>query len=225
MKSFKKMNLYFEKARNLMVENQLRPNKIKEKNLLNLFKTIPKEEFVPDNIKTNCYFDKNLNILNNRGYLKNLHLAQIIEFANIQENEEVLHIGGLTGYLSLIISKLCKKITILEEDKISYENLIRNIEEFQIINIEIFNTKLSDGCTKNSPYDIIIIDCPLHSLNEELIKQLNPKYGRLIYIEKIKDNLSKAYKITRNENFQSKEYLFDVFSYFAIDETNVEFKF
>ena len=50
------MNLYFEKARNLMVENQLRPNRIKEKNLLNLFKTVPKEEFIPDHIKKNCYF-------------------------------------------------------------------------------------------------------------------------------------------------------------------------
>ena len=219
------MNLYFEKARNLMVENQLRPNKIREKNLLNLFKTIPKEEFVPDNVKTNCYFDKDLSILNNRGYLKNLHLAQIIEYANIQEKDEVLHIGGLTGYLSLIISKLCKKMTIIEEDSSSYDILLSNIKDFQIDNIEIFNTKLSDGCSKNSPYDIIIIDCPLYSLNEELINQANPKNGRLIYIEKIKDNLSKAYKIIRNDNFKSKEYLFDVFSYFAIDKINDEFKF
>ena len=67
------MNLYFEKARNLMVENQLKPNKIREKSLLNLFKTIPKEEFVPDDIRKKCYFDKDLSILQNRGYLKNLN--------------------------------------------------------------------------------------------------------------------------------------------------------
>ena len=219
------MNINFEKARNLMVENQLRPNKIKEKSLLNLFQTIPKEDFVPDTFKANCYFDKDLNILENRGYLKNLHLAQIINYANIQEKNNVLHIGGLTGYLSLIISKLCKKITILEEDKTIYENLKKNIEDFNIENIEIINTKLSEGCAKNSPYDIIIIDCPLYYLNNELIEQVNPKNGKLIYIEKVKDNLSKAYKITRNDNFKSKEYLFDVFSNFSIDQLSEEFKF
>ena len=219
------MNINFEKARNLMVENQLRPNKIKEKSLLNLFKTVPKEEFVPDIFKSNCYFDKDLNILNNRGYLKNLHLAQIIDYANIQDKNNVLHIGGLTGYLSLIISKLCKKMTILEEDTTIYENLKKNVEDFNIENIEILNTKLSEGCVKNSPYDIIIIDCPLYYLNNELIEQVNPKNGKLIYIEKVKDNLSKAYKITRNDNFKSKEYLFDVFSNFSIDQLSEEFKF
>ena len=45
------MNLNFEHARELMVKNQLRPNKIKEKAILNLFQTIPKEDFVPDKIK------------------------------------------------------------------------------------------------------------------------------------------------------------------------------
>ena len=219
------MNINFEKARNFMVENQLRPNKIKEKSLLNLFKTVPKEEFVPDIFKSNCYFDKDLNILNNRGYLKNLHLAQIIDYANIQDKDNVLHIGGLTGYLSLIISKLCKKMTILEEDTTIYENLKKNVEDFNIENIEILNTKLSEGCVKNSPYDIIIIDCPLYYLNNELIEQVNPKSGKLIYIEKVKDNLSKAYKITRNDNFNSKEYLFDVFSNFSIDKLSEEFKF
>ena len=46
----------------------------------------------------------------------------------------------------------------LEEDKSSYENLKNNIKDFNIENIEILNTRLSEGCVKNSPYDIIIID-------------------------------------------------------------------
>ena len=79
------MNLNFEQARDLMVENQLRPNKIREKAILNLFKSTPKENFVPENYKKVCYFDKDLNILDNRGYLKNLHLAQIIHNADIKK--------------------------------------------------------------------------------------------------------------------------------------------
>ena len=42
------MSLNFEHARELMVKNQLRPNKIKEEVILNLFKTTPKENFVPE---------------------------------------------------------------------------------------------------------------------------------------------------------------------------------
>ena len=39
------MNFNYQKARELMVENQLRPNKINDLNILNLFKKIPKEKF------------------------------------------------------------------------------------------------------------------------------------------------------------------------------------
>ena len=91
------MNSNFEQARILMVKNQLRPNKIKEKVILDLFQNTPKENFVPEDFKTICYSDKNIYILNKRGYLKNLHLAQIIHNADIKKDDNVLHIGGLTG--------------------------------------------------------------------------------------------------------------------------------
>ena len=44
------MNFNYQKARELMVENQLRPNKINDLNILNLFRKIPKEKFLPSSI-------------------------------------------------------------------------------------------------------------------------------------------------------------------------------
>ena len=55
------MNSIFQQARILMVKNQLRPNKIKEKIVLDLFQSTPKENFVPKDFKTICYSDKNIN--------------------------------------------------------------------------------------------------------------------------------------------------------------------
>ena len=45
------MNYNFQKARELMVENQLRPNKINNPVILELFKNIKKEDFLPEKIK------------------------------------------------------------------------------------------------------------------------------------------------------------------------------
>ena len=45
------MNFNFQKARELMVENQLRPNKINDPTILELFKNIKKEDFLPEQIK------------------------------------------------------------------------------------------------------------------------------------------------------------------------------
>ena len=78
------MNFNYQKARELMVENQLRPNKINDLNILNLFKTVPKEKFLPSSITKISYSDVDIKMLSNRGYLKNLHLAQLIKSAEIK---------------------------------------------------------------------------------------------------------------------------------------------
>ena len=218
------MNVNFEKARELMVENQLRPNKIREEKILNLFKNVPKEIFVKPIDQSICYSDKDFNISIKRGYLKNLHLAQIITNAKIQNTDKVLHVGGLTGYLSVIIGKICNQLVVLENEEDNISLLKNNFTINKLDNIKIVNGNLDKGFDEESPYDLIIIDCPIYHLNKIFIDQLS-KEGRLIYIEKINNELAKAYKIIRTKGSFSKEYLFDVFSEFSIDKKNEEFEF
>ncbi len=214
----------FDKARELMVENQLRPNKIKEEKILNLFRNIPKEIFVKRNHQPICYSDRDFNISIRRGYLKNLHLAQIISSAQIKSTDKVLHVGGLTGYLSMMIGTICKELIVLENEEENISILKNNFTKHSLNNIKIINDKLNNGFVEESPYDLIVIDCPIYNLNGIFIDQLN-QGGRLIYIEKINDELAKAYKITKTKGSFSKEYLFDVFSEFSIDKKNEEFEF
>jgi len=61
--------------------------------------------------------------------------------------------------------------------------------------------------------------------SSEIKKQIFNKGGRLTYIKKVNENLSKAYKITRNENLFSTEYLFDVMSKYSIQEKKEQFNF
>ena len=215
----------FEIARKNMVINQLRPNKIKEENILKIFGNIPKENYLDATLGENCYLDKNLDITNKRGYLKNLHLAQIIKYSEISIDDKVLHLGGLTGYFSAIISLLCKKLLVVEEDQMLFETLQKNIKKINARNIELYNQNLLDGLSHKSPYDLIIIDGPMYKIEDSLKQQLMSNGGRLIYIKKIYDNLGKAYKVIRNENLYSSEYLFDVMSTYEIQEKQEGFNF
>ena len=215
----------FEIARKNMVINQLRPNKIKEENILKIFGNIPKENYLDATLGENCYLDKNLDITNKRGYLKNLHLAQIIKYSEISIDDKVLHLGGLTGYFSAIISLLCKKLLVVEEDQMLFETLQKNIKKINARNIELYNQNLLDGLSHKSPYDLIIIDGPMYKIEDSLKQQLMSNGGRLIYIKKIYDNLGKAYKVIRNENLYSSEYLFDVMSNYEIQEKQKDFNF
>ena len=133
------MNFNFQKARDLMVENQLRPNKIKDPVLLNLFKKKKKEIFLPKNLESLSYTDIDITLSKNRGYLKNLHIAQLIKHAEIRKNHKVLHIGALTGYVSCLLSELCSEVFAIEEDERHFSILNENIEINQIKNAKIFN--------------------------------------------------------------------------------------
>ena len=106
----------FEKARILMVENQLRPNKINDSNILSIFNEIEKEKFLNNNLMNLAYSDLDLNLIENRGYLKNLHIAQLLQHSNIKKDDNILHIGGLTGYVTLILSKLSNYVYVIEID-------------------------------------------------------------------------------------------------------------
>ena len=111
------MNFDFQKARDLMIVNQLRPNKIKDPVILDLFKNIKKEDFLSEEMRGITYSDLDINLDKNRGYIKNLHIAQLIQHSNIQKEDNILHIGGLTGYVTLILSKLCNFVHVIENDK------------------------------------------------------------------------------------------------------------
>ena len=219
------MSEAFEIARKNMVINQLRPNKINEENILQIFADIPKENYLNNSLIKNCYLDKNLDIIDKRGYLKNLHLAQIIKYSKISENDNVLHLGGLTGYFSALIASLCKELQVVEENKKLFNVLQQNIKNHNISNINLYNESLLKGLPSRSPFDLIIIDGPMYKVNKYLKQQLSENGGRLIYIKKIYDNLGKAYKITRNEDLYSSIYLFDVMSTYQIQSKEKDFNF
>ena len=218
-------DIEFENARNMMVTNQLRPNKINDLLILDLFRKIKKETFLEEKDKGIAYSDLDIQLIDNRGYLKNLHLAQLIQNSQIKKEHKVLHIGGLTGYVSTIISSICSKLIVLENETSLLEQLEKNIKYLKIENIKIYNQNLKNGFQDKSPYDIIFIDNPIQKVSDSIKEQLNSDYGMLIMIKKINENFSHAYKIIRNQNNYTEEYLFDIFTNFELYKDKKDFIF
>ena len=135
-----------------------------------------------------------------------------------------MHIGGLTGYLSVLISKLCKKIYVTDNDQEFVDKILKNFKNNGITNAEVLREEFSKGLKSQGPYDLIIIDCPQYHFNLELLSQVNVG-GRVIYIEKINAELSKAYKMIKYEDNYSKIFLFDVFSNFYLTKQEEGFNF
>ena len=219
------MSFNFEKARNLMVENQLRPNKIKDPAILGIFKKIRKESFLPSDLENLSYSDMDIVLNNDRGYLKNLHIAQLVKHADINKNQKILHLGALTGYVSTILANLCSEVFAIEIENKFIEILKNNIKINNIKNIKLIDGSFTNGLKSESPFDIIFIDSPIKKIENTILDQLNNNSGKLIMIEKNSKYLSRAIKITKNNNNYNQEYLFDVFSSLELYKEKESFVF
>lgn len=208
-----------------MVENQLRPNKIKDPIILNLFKQVPKESFLPETIKGSPYSDLDINLKPNRGYLKNLHIAQLLNHSKINNNHKVLHLGALTGYVSFLLANLSSEVIAVETDEELREILQKNINKFDIKNIKVVKGSFKEGFKSESPFDVIFIDTPINKLDNIIIDQLSNDLGKIIMIKKDKNYLSQALRITKNKDNFNQEYLFDIFSKYELYKDSEGFIF
>ena len=215
----------FQISRNLMIENQLRPNKINDSHIISIFQEIEKETFLENDLQNLAYSDVDINLIDNRGYLKNLHIAQLIQYSNITKKDKVLHIGGLTGYVTLILSKLSEHVIVIEDDENLYQQLKENLSKFNLQNVELIKNDLKLGYKEYAPYDVIFIDCLLNNFSDEILEQLNLNNGRLVTIEKIDSDLGKGICITKDKNNYKKEKLFDSFSKFTLYQNKKNFIF
>ena len=124
----------------------------------------------------------------------------------------------------MLIAKLCNKIYVTDNDQEFVENIINNFKNNEVTNGKVIKKELSEGLKGEEPYDLIIIDCPQYNFNLDLLSQVNVG-GRIIYLEKIKEKISKAYKMIKYEDNFSKVYLFDVFSNFYLTKQEERFNF
>ena len=162
----------FEQARNNMVLNQLRANRIRDISLIEKIEKFPRENLYPLEYRHLSYSDKIINLDDGRFILPPLtafHLAQALE---ISPKDNVLEIGSGFGTTTSIINKFTSHIDCIESSEQMIkrfkssikENLFKaNLLKTNIVNF--FNNKnpnikkyqkiLVNGSLDQEPFNII----------------------------------------------------------------------
>ena len=167
----------FNSMRINMVNNQIKPFAVTNPVILDAFSTVPRELFSQFTIESAIYTDNILFLNQKKKFEGRFHLspavyAKMIQIADIRSNETVLDIGCLTGYSSVILSKICATVDALERDEELVDIAKENIKKLDIDNIEVHHGKLKKGYKKKELFDAIFINgsvdfVPL-SINEQV---------------------------------------------------------
>ena len=180
---------FFEIARSNMVKNQILPNNVKDKELIDAFLEIKKEVFVPHKYMDLVYSDSDILIANERNIIRTFVIAKMLDKCNFKRNNTILVIGCLTGYTLAVLSRLVNYVFGVDNDKHLTQIANENINNLNILNCSVFYKKdLSTGLEKNAPYDKIFIEGSVEKIPDNLLKQLKDDGEIFTVIKNKEDN-------------------------------------
>ncbi len=197
------------RARKHMVDSQVRPNDVTNPRLQQAMNTIPRELFVPTNRRALAYVDRDVPLFDGRWLLKARDMAKLIHAANIQEGDLVLDVGCGFGYSSAVMASLAGMVVGVEEDEDVCAKASENFSTLGIDNAVMVNEPLPQGCPKQGPYDVIIIEGAVEENLDTLLGQLKPDVGRLVTIVMDRWDLGHATLFTRSGESFGRRMLFE----------------
>ena len=110
------MTIDYAHARELMVEQQIRPWDVLDIRVLDVLARLPREAFVADANRTLAYTDVELPLGDGRKMMKPVIEGRTLQALNLQPGDEVLEIGTGSGYLSACMGALAREVLSLEID-------------------------------------------------------------------------------------------------------------
>ena len=133
---------FFEIARSNMVKNQVLPNNVKNRELIDALLEIKKELFVPTKDMDLVYSDRDILVSRERNIIRTFVIAKMLDKCNFQKDNTILVIGCLTGYTLAIISRLVNYVFGVENDKNLTQIAVQNINNLNILNCSVFYKRI-----------------------------------------------------------------------------------
>ncbi len=104
----------FEKARFLMVEQQIRTWEVLDQAVLDLLFAVKREDFVPAAYRSLAFVDMEIPLAHQQMMMAPKMEARILQDVAPKSNERVLEIGTGSGYLTALLAKQAESVTTID---------------------------------------------------------------------------------------------------------------
>ena len=167
------------RARNRMVQLHLVERGIKNKRVLDAFRTVPRHLFVPPNYRRLAYDDESIPIGEAQTITPPYDVAFMTEVLDPKPTDRVYEVGTGSGYQSAILSRIVKDVYSVEIHEPLGKRAAQVHKDLGYKNI---HTRVGDGYEgwpDAAPFDSIIVTCAPTKVPQPLVDQLK-EGGRIV---------------------------------------------
>ena len=162
-----------------MVERQLAARGIEDETILSAFRKVPREEFVPEDLREFAYDDAPLPIGEGQTISQPFIVACMIDAAEIGSDCRVLEVGAGSGYAAAVMSRIAGEVLAVERHEKLARQAAARIARLGYENCTIIAGDGMAGLPDEAPFDAILVAARIEEVPDALKRQLRVG-GRLI---------------------------------------------
>lgn len=153
------MNQNLDRARNNMVEQQIRPWAVLNQTVLNTLRFLPREKFVPAQWQSLAFADTEIPL----GYGETMMFprveARMLQDLDVQPNDECLEIGTGSGFVTACLAHIGKHVDSVDLYAELCQQAEKNLHAIDISNFKLYVDDAGYGWEGNAgkQYDVIAV--------------------------------------------------------------------
>jgi len=162
-----------------MVERQLRRRGIGDERVLAAMEAVPREAFLPEELRERAYVDSALPIGEEQTISQPWIVAAICQALALDGSERVLEVGTGSGYSAAVLARLAAHVVSVERHEALAGRAAEVLGSSGVRNVELVVGDGSLGVPERAPFDAIAVHAAAPAPPAALIAQLADG-GRLV---------------------------------------------
>jgi len=166
------------RARNIMVDGQLRPNKVTDARILHAMRRLPRERFLPARLAALAYADEDVPLGEGRVLMEPMVLARLIQALAPRAGERALVAACGTGYGAAVLAATGARVTALEENAGLAAQAKSALAEVAP-GVTLVTGPIAAGWAEGGLWDMVLIEGAVAAIPPAYAGLVKPGAGRL----------------------------------------------
>ena len=167
-------------ARLQMVNQQVRGWNVYDESVLEMLKSLPREDFVPAGYESLAFADLAIPIGHGETMMTPTIEGRLLQALGLEGNEHVLEVGTGSGFMTACLAKLADRVTSIDIHADFVDSAGQKLDDAGIDNVEVIRMDATQELP-DTGFDAIAVTGSIQTFDPRFVEALNDA-GRLFIV-------------------------------------------